>query len=257
MIKHTILALIICSISVSVVSAQDNKPTKILNPSQLPDLPPAKKGDLICRCITTFLPNKTDIFYLKIDKKFHQILLDGESISMPMPVRGTTTFTLYAEAVSEEDKVSYVPVVTQPLKGAGNDHLIILSRPNKKTAIKSKSYNISTSNYPVDSIHLFNETPAPLGLQVNSSKATVKPHQTHTYTYRNAGRDTYTSAKVLMAYKGEPKMMSSKRLRLIPGRRTIMVCFPSKKRLKLGATGLGVITIRDMPNLSTSADNDQ
>ena len=243
MFTKTIIALLLSYLSIAALSAQ-NAP---VDPSRLPDLPPAKEGDLLCRCVSTFLPDKNKVLYFKVDGTYFKIALTGEGISMPFPVRGTTTFTLYAKSVSEEDKVVYTPVVEQELKGSGGNFLIIINRAKNKTTLQAKTFNLNTSNYPANKIYLFNESPVSLGLQVNDTKAVVKPFQAYTHSYQNAGRNTYTSAKIVMGYKGETKVMSSKRLRLIPGRRIIMVCFPSKTRAKMGSTPLGVVTIQDKP----------
>ncbi len=247
MSKQTIIALLITCLSLPQLSAQDQGQQKPVNPSELYDLPPTKKGDLLCRCVSTFLPKKNETFYFKMDDTYHEVALAGEGISIQFPVRGSTTFTLYSKSISEEDEIVYSPIVEQALKGSGENYLIILSRPPKKTSLQAKTYNINTNNYPANSIYLFNETPATLGLQVNKTRAVVKPFKAYTHSYQNAGRNTYTSAKIVMNYQGEGKIMSSKRLRLIPGRRIIMICFPSKTRTKMGSTPLGVVTLQDKP----------
>lgn len=247
MLTRIIITLFVTCLSLPSLSAQDQGQNGPVDPSRLPDLPPAKEGDLLCRCISTFLPKKGEIFYFKMENTYHKVALTGEGISMPFPVRGTTTFILYSKSISEEDKIVYTPVVEQALKGLGGNYLIILSRPKNKKSMQAKTFNINTSNYPANNIHLFNETPAVLGLQVNKSRAVVKPFEAYTHSYNNAGRNTYTSAKIMMNYTGEGKIMSSKRLRLIPGRRIMMVCFPSKTRTKMGATPLGVVTLQDKP----------
>ncbi|MCP5537059.1 MAG: hypothetical protein H7A51_12640 [Akkermansiaceae bacterium] len=247
MSKHPVLALLIACLSLPLLSSQSQGQAAPDDPATLPGLPPAKDGDLLCRCISTFLPGKNEIFYFKMDNTYHKVALTGEGISLPFPVRGTSTFTLYTKTVSEEDKVVYTPVVEQALKGSGGKYIVIISRPKDKTTLKAKTFNINTANYPANHVYLFNESPVSLGLQVNDTKAVVKPFETYKYSYQNAGRDTYTSAKIVMGYKGESKVMASKRLRLVPGRRMILVCFPSKTRTQMGATPLGMVLYQDKP----------
>ncbi|MEN8663043.1 MAG: hypothetical protein ABF330_11190 [Lentimonas sp.] len=196
------------------------------------------------------MPKKNETFYFKIDDDYREVALVGEGISMAFPVRGTNTFTLYSKGLSDEGEVIYIPVVQQLLEGAGGNYLTILSRPKDSQSLQAKTYNLNADKYPVNSLHLFNESGISLGVQVDKVNAVVKPFESHTHKFKDVSRDTYTSAKIAIAYKGEAKIMSSKRLRLLPGRRVIMVCFPSINRAKMGATPLRVITLQDMPKSS-------
>lgn len=242
MFKQSITALLFTLLLLPQVSAQD--PERI---ADLYELPPPEEGDLLCRCISTFSPEESETFYFKIGKKYHEVALVGEGISMPFPVRGSSTFILYSKALTEEGKVAYIPIVEQALKGDGKNHIIILSRQENQTSLNAKAYNINTKNYPANSAYIFNETGLRLGVRVDDTNAVVEPYDSHTHKFKNVSRDTYTSAKIAIAYKGEAKIMASKRLRLIPGRRVMMICFPSRDRVEMGATPLRVITLQDMP----------
>lgn len=168
-------------------------------------------------------------------------------MSLPFPVRESTTFTLYKKTPEGKDAPPYVPVVQQALQGGGKKFLVILSRKDDKSPIKGKAYNISKTQRPANNIYLFNESPVAIGIQVNKTQGVVKPFKKYKYAYPNASRNTYTSANIIMRYKGEKRIMASKRLRLIPNRRIILVCFLSKSRANLGATPLRMITYQDMP----------
>ncbi|BDS07798.1 hypothetical protein NT6N_28380 [Oceaniferula spumae] len=247
MLPRKITALLLLALTTASLSAQNPPAQKPVNPDQLPGLPSPKENDIMCRCVSTFLPGKNETFFFKIDDTYHEVSLTGEGMSLPFPVRGSTTFTLYKKTPAGEDAPPYTPVVEQALSGDGKDFLVFLSRKNDKAPMKSKSVNLNTSSYPANNIYLFNESPAALGLQVNTSKAVVKPFESFNYKFQNTDRDTYTSAKIVMRYKGENKVMASKRLRLVPGRRIILVAFPSKARTQLGATPLRLIITQDQP----------
>lgn len=243
MLKKNLFGLLIALLSLSQLSAQDHERL-----SELYDFPPAQEGDLLCRCISTFLTKANETFYFKVDGTYHEVALSGESISMPFPVRGQSTFTLYSKIINEEGKTVYLPVVEQVLNGSGTNFLIILSRSNDSAIMAGKTYNLNTDNYPANGIYMFNETPLSLGVQVEKVNAVIKPFESYTYDFKDVGRNTYTSAKIAIAYKGKAKIMASKRLRLVPGRRVIMVCFPSQSRAEMGSTPMRVITLQDMPN---------
>lgn len=246
MIKRTFISLILAGLTLPSLSAQEPAGNAV-DPSHFPGLPPAEPEDILCRCVSTFLLKKNEVFYFKMGTTFHEVNLVGEGVSLPFPVRGSTTFALYKKVPAGEDKTEYKAVVEQVLEGAGKEHLVILKRKNDQSPLKSYSYNLSKSEFPANSIYFFNESPAPLGLQVNTTKTVVQPFKRYTYNYQNTSRDTYTSAKVIMRYKGENKIMASKRLRLVPGRRIILIAFPSKSRAKLGSTPLGMIIHQDKP----------
>ncbi|MDP4611944.1 MAG: hypothetical protein NWT02_12210 [Opitutales bacterium] len=242
MLKQNFIVLFITCLSLLQISAQDQA-----RQDDLYSLPPAQEGDLLCRCVSTFQLQKSETFYFKLDGTYHEVALTSEGISMTFPVRKTNIFTLYSKGLSEEGKVVYIPVVEQMLDGPGVDHLVILSRtPNSKTMV-STAHNLHTDIYPANALHLFNQTPLSLGVQVDNVNALVKPLELYTHKFKNVDRNAYTSAKIAIAYKGEAKIMSSKRLRLLPGRRVIMICFPSKARSDMGATPLRVLTLQDMP----------
>lgn len=242
MLKQNFIVLFITCLSLLQISAQDKE-----RQDDLYSLPPAQEGDLLCRCVSTFLPQKSETFYFKIDGTYREVALTGEGISMTFPVRKTNIFTLYSKGVSEEGDVAYIPVVQQVLDGPGVNHLIILSRPTNSKALESVAYSLHTDNYPANSLHLLNQTPLSLGVQIDKVNSWVKPLEFYTHKFENVDRNTYTSAKIAIAYKGEAKIMSSKRLRLLPGRRVIMICFPSKARADMGSTPLRVLTLQDMP----------
>ncbi|MGJ8650217.1 MAG: hypothetical protein ACSHX4_07650 [Opitutaceae bacterium] len=242
MLKQNFIVLFITCLSLIQISAQDQE-----RQDELYDLPPAQEGDLLCRCVSTFLPQEAETFYFKIGGKYHEVALAGEGISMTFPVRKTNIFTLYSKGVSDEGNVIYIPVVEQVLNGAGLDHLIILGRTANSKTLQSAAYNLHTDNFPANALHLFNQTPLSLGVQVDKVNSWVEPLSLYTHKFKNVDRNTYTSAKIAIAYKGEAKIMSSKRLRLLPGRRVIMICFPSKARADMGATPLRVLTLEDMP----------
>lgn len=242
MLKQNIIAFLLLCLLLPNLSAQSKEEME-----DLYNLPPAEDGDLLCRCISTFLPTKEDNFYFKIDDTYHEVALVGEGISMTFPVRDTSAFTLYSKILSEEGKLIYVPIVQQALEGSGNNFIIILSRPQNSSDIQSDSYNINAEKFPVNNLYLFNQTNLRLGVRVDETNAIVDPYDSHTHEFQDVSRDTYTSAKIAIAYKGEAKIMASKRLRLVPGRRVMMFCFPSKTRAEMGATPLRVITLQDMP----------
>lgn len=247
-----ILVLFLSCLTISTLSAQGPDNNAPIDPAHIPGLPAAKEGDIMCRCISTFLLKKGEVFYFKIGKSFHMVDLVGEGFSQPFPVRGSTAFRLYKKTPADikpadKDRPPYVPVIQQALKGDGNNFIIVLSRKDAKSPLKSKAFNINKTRFPANNIYLFNESPVALGLQVNTSQGVVQAYKHFNYSYSNTTRDTYTSAKIIMRYKGEKKIMASKRLRLVPGRRMILVCFPSKSRAKLGATPLRMVTYQDKP----------
>lgn len=240
MFKRTLIPLV--ALCLSVPSLLGQPPA-----NKLPLLPEAKPEDILCKCVTTFQIKKEDVFFFKVGEKYFEVALAGEAISQTFPVRGSTTFALYKEVTDDEDKTTYIPVVQQALTGLGKSHLITLKRKDDNSPITSTSQSLSTSELPANSIHFFNNSPAPLGVQINTTKTVVKPYTKYTYPFKNTTRDTYTSAKVVMRYKGENKIMSSKRLRLVPGRRVILVAFPSRTRAKLGSTPLRMLVLQDAP----------
>ncbi|MBK1831724.1 hypothetical protein JIN77_13390 [Verrucomicrobiaceae bacterium R5-34] len=243
MISRILIPLLALCFASSAAIAQD----KITDPNQLPPLPTPQAEDLVCKCVTTFQLKKDDVFFLKVGENYYQIELYGETVSQPLPVRGARTFTLYKQVTDEEGKVTYKPAVQQALSGTGKSHLVILKRKDAKSPITSAGLNLSSSSMPANNIYFYNESTAPLGLQVNTTKTVVQPFSKFTYPFVNTTRNTYTSAKVIMRYKGENKIMSSKRLRLVPGRRIILIAFPSVARAKLGSTPLRMLAIQDMP----------
>ncbi|MFK7849444.1 MAG: hypothetical protein AB8D78_00575 [Akkermansiaceae bacterium] len=172
----------------------------------------------------------------------------SEGMSMPFPVRNSTTFILYKHVPNgEEGSPQYLPVVEQPLKGGGKKFLIVLSRKNETSAMKSKSINISKAQRPANKIYVLNESSVPIGLQVDETKAVIKANKQYQYEFPNASRNAYTSANIIVRYKGEMRVMASKRLRLIPKRRIFLICFLSKARANLGATPLRMVSYQDMP----------
>lgn len=241
MIKYITLAFSAFITLNSVLSAQDE------DKEQLKDLPTAKKGDRICRCISAFIPQKDEVFYFKMDGDYHEVNLPSESISVDFPVRGTLVFSLYKKTTDEENEIVYTPVLEAKLEGAGTQFIVVARRAKDELKLLAKSYNISKTNFAANGIYLFNESPVSLGISVQETKAVVKPYEQYSYPFKNIGRNTYTSAKVVMRYNEETKIMGSKRLRLIPGRRVLMFCYPSKTRAKMGATPLRVFTLQDMP----------
>lgn len=252
MLPRNLLVIFFSCLTLTTLTAQESGDDGPIDPLELPGLPAAEEGDIECRCVSTFQPGKNDVYYFKIDGIYHQVSLVGEAISPPFPVRGSTTFTLYkknpaAKDSSEKEQPLYIPAVQQVLKGGGNEFIIVLSRKDGKSPLKSRSINISKANCPADNVHLYNESPVALGLQINESEATVQAFKNFRYNFSNTTRDTYTSAKIVMRYQGEKKIMASKRLRLVPGRRMILICFPSKSRVALGATPLHLVTYQDKP----------
>jgi len=242
MLKYYTLTLLAASMLLPRISAQSQEDLE-----RLYDLPLAKDGDLLCRCISTFLPKKDETFFFKFEDEYHEVALVGEGISNIFPVRKDNTFTLYTRTYSEEGELIYLPVVEESLEGNGKDYIIVLNRLEGTTSIQAKTYNINTEDYSPNSLHLFNETGLKLGARVDDTNAVVAPFESHTHKFNNVSRNTYTSAKIAIAYKGEAKIMASKRLRLVPGRRFMMFCFPSRTRAEAGATPLKVITLQDMP----------
>jgi len=218
---------------------------KEIDHNKLPPLPLAGVDDAICRCVTTFTPSKAETFYLKIGKNFHVAPLIGEGISTDLPIKGVRKFSLYKKVIKEGEE-THIPVVEAPLEGAGKSFLVILDQKKNKS-IQAQVHNLSTTQFPANQIHFFNRSPAALGLQINTSKAVVAPFKSYNYPFENTNRNTYTSAKMVMRYKGETRVMASKRLRLVPGRRIFLICFPSAARVSLGATPLRVISHQDMP----------
>ncbi|MEP2774963.1 MAG: hypothetical protein ABJQ29_10010 [Luteolibacter sp.] len=254
MCARNFLLLFLSCLTVTMLSAQepeDDAPQ--VDPAHLPGLPPAKEGDIQCRCITTFMLGNRETYFFKIGSTYHEVELVSEGISQTFPVSGSTTFTLYKKApptkeLPDEEKSLYVPVVQQELKGGGKDFFIILSRKDDKSPMKTRAINISKANCPADSIHLYNFSPLALGMEIEDSKGVLEPYKNFRYPFGNAAsRNTYTTAKIVMRYKGEDKVMASTRLRLVPGRRMILFCFPSESRASLGATPLRMITYQDKP----------
>lgn len=242
MFKQYFIVLLIVCLSLPQISAQDEEYL-----SDLYDLPPAQDGDLLCRCISTFLPKEKETFYYKIDGNYHEVALTGEGISMAFPVRGNSVFTLYSKIITEQGKPAYVPVVNQALDGVGANFLIILSRAAGSVAMEAKTHNLSADNYPANNIYLFNETPLSLGVKVDKDTSVIRPFESYTYEFNDLEGDRYASAKIAIAYNGKAKIMASKRMRLIPGRRVMMICFPSEARAEMGVTPMRVVTLQDMP----------
>lgn len=217
-----------------------------INPDELPALPLPEGNDAVCRCVTTFMPDKNKFYYLKIGSAYHVAPLNGENISIDLPVRGERKFVLFEKTTTEDGSEAYLPAVTVPLEGTGKRFLVVLRKPKGKP-ITGIAHNLSTASFPASQIYLLNESSATLGLQINTSKATVQPFKKFNYNFRNTDRNTYTSAKIVMRYQGENKIMASKRLRLVPGRRIILVCFASQSRVALGSTPLRMVSYQDMP----------
>lgn len=252
MLPRNIFLLFLSCLTLTMLSAQEPDDEMPIDHSEIPGLPPAEEEDLLCRCVTTFLPEKNDIYYFKIGKDYHQVELIGEGITTPFPVRGTKTFSLYKKAPADKDAAGkdlppYLPIVQQALEGGGKDFIVVLGRKDNKSPLKSRLINISKANCPADSIHLYNESPATLGMQIEEEKATLEPYKNFRYSFSGSTRDSYTTAKIVMRYKGENKIMASRRLRLVPGRRMILICFPSENRAKIGSTPLRMITYQDKP----------
>ncbi|MDP4625542.1 MAG: hypothetical protein NWT08_10450 [Akkermansiaceae bacterium] len=225
--------------------AQDDTPPPV-DEEERPEVPRVEEGDLRCRYVSTFKPDPKKPFFLKVDGAYQEFPVIGESLSQDFPIGASRMFELFNLIENEEGEEEYVQVVKQALTGAGDNFLILL-RKKEGGAIASKALNLNSSNYPADHIFILNETPATLGAQIDTSQLIVKPLSEVRYGYRNAGRDSYTSAKIVMQYKGETKIMASKRLRLIPGRRAIFICFPSEERTSMGATPLRMVALQDMP----------
>lgn len=237
--------LLFCSLSLPALSQVDDAPPA--DPEEeRPALPGIIEGDILCRCVCTFQTKPGETYFLKLKDDYQEIFLAGESLSQAIPVRGSRKFSLYKKSEDEESETGYVPVLEQALEGVGSNYLLILGR-TEEGEFKSKAINLSSSAYPADQIYIINHTPATLGAQVNTTQAVIKPYTEYRYGYRDAGRDTYTSAKIVMQYKGETKIMASKRLRLVPGRRMILVCFPSEERAAMDATPLRMVLMQDKP----------
>lgn len=242
MLKRYLITLILCFSFLHLTSGQSRKEVE-----DLYDIPAAQEGDLLCRCISTFIPEKNETFFFKIGEEYHEVALVPEGISIIFPVRKTNVFKLYSKNRSEEGAPIYFPVVEQALEGKGKDYILILSRSQNSSPINSVAYNINIHDYPTNGLYVFNQTGLNLGLRVDDTNAVIEPFGTHIHDFRDVSRDIYTSAKIAIAYNGKPKVMASKRLRLVPGRRFMMFCFPSKKRAEMGATPLRVLTLQDMP----------
>ncbi|MGJ8643712.1 MAG: hypothetical protein ACSHX9_09915 [Luteolibacter sp.] len=210
-------------------------------------LPGIIEGDTLCRVVCTFQTKPGETYYLKLKDKYQEIFLAGESLSQAIPVRGARKFSLYRKAEDEEEsETGYMPILEQALEGVGSNYLLILGR-SKEGVIQSKAINLNSSIYPADHIYVINHTSATLGAQINTTQAVIDPFKEIRYGYRDAGRDTYTSAKIVMQYEGETKIMASKRLRLVPGRRMILICFPSEERVAMDATPLRMVLMQDKP----------
>jgi len=236
------LCLLTC-LGICQLYSQENQDT---DPNKLPPLPLPREKDAVCRCVTTFPLEKNKFFYIKIGESFHIAPLRDEGISIDIPIIGPRKLTLYQLEVSEEGNETYIPAVEVPLEGVGKRFLIVLNKQKDKS-ISGLAYNLNTNNFPSSNIYVFNQTPTLLGLQINEAMSVVRPYKDFTYKFPNSNRNSYTSARIIMKYNGENKVMASKRLRLVPGRRIILVCFPSRERVSLGATPLRMITYQDKP----------
>lgn len=235
-----ITALSFSAVCITTAAAQEN------DFSKLEGLPPFIKGDISCKAVCTFTPTAGEFYYVKVGSKYYVTPLIAEGLSQAIPVRGSRTFILYRKTENEEGKEIHTPVLTTTLGGSGKEYLIIISKLEGKP-ITSKVINISASSLPANNVHLFNYSPVALGIQVEKDNYVAQTNKYISHNFKAAGRNSYTSAKVLMRYQGENKIMGSKRLRLIPGRRVIFICFASAKRAKMGSTPLGMVTIQDMP----------
>ena len=231
----TILAL-----SANTLSAQKSDFTR------LEGLPPLEEGDLTCRVISTYKPTNDKLYYVSIGSKFYVAPIISETLSQAIPIRGKRIFTLYQKIENEEGEEIQTPVVTAELKGSGSNFLVILSK-NQEEPISSKVVDLAPSKLAANKVHLINLSPVALGMQVEDTQHIAQLGQRVSHNFKTAARNSYTSAQVIMRYQGENKIMGSKRLRLIPGRRVIIVCFASAKRAKMGATPLGMVTIQDIP----------
>lgn len=236
MIPHSLLVILVFLSGATALHAQS-------------EAPPAEEelGGLSARFVTSFTPGNDEIFYLKDGQDYTEMLLAAENISRPIPLPGSRLLILYQKTLNEEGLEVYVPVIEKILKGSGMTYLILLNR-TKDSAYHARVYGLTQRDFPIDQISIINGTPATLGLSVNEAAIVVKANETQHYDLTEADRHTYTSAKVLMRYKGKSKVMASKRLRLIPGRRVILICIPSRGRAEMGATPLRMITYQDMPS---------
>lgn len=237
-------AIALTCISATPTLAQNNDQQDDI--SRLEGLPSAEEGDIICKAICTFSPKPGEIYYVKIDSKYYAAPLVGEGVTQDIPVRGGRKFILYKIITNEEGEEAHVPAIEVILTGTGSKFLVILSQKTDKP-MTSRVFNLSSSSLGANRVHLFNFSPVALGIQVEEDKYVAQINERISHSFKTAGRNSYTSAKVVMRYQGENKIMGSKRIRLIPGRRVIFVCFASKKRAKLGSTPLGMVTIQDMP----------
>ena len=237
---RTIKLLLISTIFITTATAQEYDFTK------LEDLPSFKEGDISCRAICTFTPAAGELYYVKIGSKYYVTPLIGEDLAQPFPVRGSRTLTLYKKSENEAGEEIYIPTLTNTLKGSGKEYLIILSKFENKP-MTSRVISLSKTSLPANNVHLFNYSPVALGIQVEKDQYVAQINERISHNFKAPGRSSYTSAKVLMRYEGENKIMGGKRLRLLPGRRIIFVCFASASRAKMGSTPLGIVTIKDMP----------
>ena len=178
--------------------------------------------------------------------EYYAAPLQGEGISQAIPIRGTKKFSLYKKTKNEEGEEIFKPTLEATLTGAAKEYLIVLSR-KKNQPIKAIVHSLALSNLSANKVHLFNYSPVDLGIDVEDEQYVVKQNKRMSHGFKVGDRNKYTSAKVVMRYKDEIKVMASKRLRLIPGRRIIFICFDSAKRTKLGSTPLGMVTIQDKP----------
>ncbi|MGJ8657034.1 MAG: hypothetical protein ACSHX6_11345 [Akkermansiaceae bacterium] len=234
----TVLTLTYFSITPVFAQAEDI--------GRMETLPSFKEGDLTCKVICTFSPNADELYYVKIDSKYYATPLKDEGISPAIPVRGGRSFNLYKKTINEEGTEIHVPVIEAALTGSGSDYLVILSQLENKP-MTSRVYGLGAISLGANQVHLFNFSPVALGIQVEEDKYVAQVNERISHNFKAAGRNSYTSATVVMRYQGENKIMGSKRIRLIPGRRVIFVCFASTKRAKMGSTPLGMVTIQDMP----------
>lgn len=209
------------------------------------ELPEILETDITCECITTFTLKNNAIFYIKIGSEYYQAPLKSESLSRKIPVRGAKIFKLYDKVESEEGEVTYEPISETTLSGSGKKYLMIIRR--LKGVYSAESLNLSSSSLSANKVHVLNETNSKLGFKFDEFSTVIKPQQKISHSYK-PGHLAYASASIYAEYKGKPKSMGFKRLRLTSGKRFILVCFPSEARRKMGVTPVRMINYQDKPS---------
>lgn len=235
MINNTLLVLLVFIFGTTALQAQSETPSE-------------PEGSVVFSAIfiTSFTPRADEVFYLKDGQNYTEVPLVAENMSRPVRLPSSRLLRLYQKILNDDGLEVYVPVIEQPLKAPGGKYMILLNQQNDN-AYHARVYNLSNNDFPTNQISILNGTPAVLGLSINEAVIIVKANEIKHYDLTEADRNTYTSAKVVMRYKGKNKVMASKRLRLIPGRRVILFCIPSRSRVEMGATPLRMITYQDKP----------